>query len=166
VALFPVTGLTLGGSFARGEWLDREVMDLLPTDTEGFSQTAFGADVEYSRDYWLIRSELVWSRWELPFAATATSANLDSLAVWIEARYRLTPRVFVAGRFDRLTFSRIADGSSPPIRWEAPVTRVEGDIGYYLQRNLIVRAAVQHNDREGGRIPRRTYFSGQIAYWF
>jgi hypothetical protein len=30
----------------------------------------------------------------------------------------------------------------------------------------VVRLAVQHNDRDGGRIRKRTYFSGQVAYWF
>jgi hypothetical protein len=30
----------------------------------------------------------------------------------------------------------------------------------------MVRAAVQHNDRDGGRVRERGYFSGQVAYWF
>jgi hypothetical protein len=25
---------------------------------------------------------------------------------------------------------------------------------------------VQHNERDGGRVRSRTYFSGQVAYWF
>ena len=166
VAVFPATGLAIGGSVARGEWLDNLIVDLLPSDSPEYRQTALGADFEYSRDYWLVRSELVWSRWRLPFAAIATDANLDALGVWIEGRYRLTPRFFVAGRFDRLSFSEIAAETGELVTWDAPVTRVEGTVGYYIQRNLVARAAVQHNDRDGGRILRRTYFSGQIAYWF
>ena len=53
-----------------------------------------------------------------------------------------------------------------PIDWDAPVTRVEGDIGYYIQRNLIARVAVQYNDRAAGRVTSRTYFAGQLAFWF
>jgi hypothetical protein len=46
------------------------------------------------------------------------------------------------------------------------VTRVEGTAGYYLQRNLVARLTVQFNDREGGRVERKTYVAGQLAYWF
>jgi hypothetical protein len=50
--------------------------------------------------------------------------------------------------------------------WDAPVTRVEGDTGYYIRRNLVARFAVQYNDRDGGRVHHRAYYSGQLAYWF
>jgi hypothetical protein len=166
VALQPATGLTVGGSAARGEWLDNDVMDLLPASAPGYTQTALGGDFEYSRDYWLVRGEVVWSRWELPFAALGRSEKLDALGSWIEGRYRFTPRIFLAGRLDRLAFSKIADEGGQLVTWDAPVTRAEAVIGYYIQRNLVVRAAVQYNDRDGGRIPQRTYFAGQIAYWF
>ena len=165
-SVFPVPGLVLGASAARGAWLDRRVRELLPAGAPTHTQTAFGADAEYSRDYWLVRAELVWSRWRLPFAAMAADADLDALAGWVEGRYRLTPRVFVAGRLDGLTFSTLPAGLGPAVTWDAPVARAEAGLGYYVQRNLVVRAGVQHNDREGGRILRRTYFTGQIAYWF
>ncbi len=77
------------------------------------AQSALGADVEYSRGYWLVRSELVWSRWNVPFATPAASENVDALGAWVEARYRVTPRIVVSGRADRLGFSRL-DGRSEP----------------------------------------------------
>ena len=166
VAVFPAAGLTIGGSAARGEWLDRLIMNLLPAGSPDYTQTALGADFEYSRDYWLVRSEVVWSRWRMPFAAIATDTSLDALGAWIEGRYRLTPRLFVAGRVDRLSFSEIAADTGELVTWDAPLTRLEGSAGYYVRRNLVVRGAVQHNDRDGGRIQRRTYFSGQMVYWF
>jgi hypothetical protein len=166
VALHPATGLVVGGSAARGDWLDRGVMDLLPADTPACAQTAWGVDAEYSRSYWIVRGEVVRSRWRLPFAALATTADLDALGAWVEGRYRLTPRVFVAARVDRLGFSTIVDASGARVTWDAPVTRLEANVGYYLQRNLVARIAVQHNDRDGGRIETRTYFAGQLAYWF
>jgi hypothetical protein len=166
IAVLPATGLVIGGSAARGEWLDRRVMSQLRADTPAHAQTALGADVEYSRDHWLVRSEVVWSRWRMPFAALSSSADLDALAVWIEGRYRLTPRVVLAARLDHLGFSKIASATGAVTTWDAPVTRVEGTAGYYLQRNLVFRLAVQHNDRDGGRVLRKTFVSGQVAYWF
>jgi len=108
----------------------------------------------------------VWSRWTLPFAATGTYDDLDALAMWIEGRYRLTPRIFLAARADTLGFSKIADSSGRLVDWDAEVARFEVDAGYYVQRNLMLRLAVQHNDRDGGRVLTKTFVSGQVAYWF
>ena len=43
---------------------------------------------------------------------------------------------------------------------------IEGAVGFYLQRNFVVRASVQGNWREAGRDRSRTYLSGQLVYWF
>jgi hypothetical protein len=36
----------------------------------------------------------------------------------------------------------------------------------YLQRNLTLRAVVQRNWRDAGRVRQRTFVSSQLAYWF
>ena len=54
-------------------------------------------------DYWLVRSELVWSRWNVPVRdAGDVRHNVDALGAWVEGRYRITPRIVVSGRADRL----------------------------------------------------------------
>jgi hypothetical protein len=166
VAHRPAAGLILGASAARGTFFDRDLTDALAAAHGSHAQTALGADVEYSRGYWLVRSELVWSRWNVPFATPAATVNVEALGTWVEARYRVTPRIVVSGRADRLGFSRLDVGPNLTPTWDANVTRVEADAGYYIQRNLVARFAVQRNDRDGGRVRRRTYVSGQLAYWF
>ena len=83
-----------------------------------------------------------------------------------KTRYRITPRIVVSARGDHLGFSRLDAGSNLTPTWEANVTRFEADAGYYIQRNLLARFAIQRNDRNGGRIHQRTYLSGQLSYWF
>jgi hypothetical protein len=165
-AYHPVAGLVVGTSVARGEFFDRHVTDTLSASGGSHAQTAFGADAEYSRGYWLVRSELVWSRINVPFALPARSSDLDALGLWVEGRYRITPRIVVSGRADRLSFSRLDIGPGFAPTWDANVTRLETDAGFYIQRNLMARVAVQYNDRDGGRVHHRTYVSGQISYWF
>jgi hypothetical protein len=162
----PSAGWIVGASGARGAWLSSDVRRLLPAVDARFTQTAWGADAEYSRDHWLVRSEMIWSRWRVPFAVSAPSgADLDALAVWVEGRYKLTPRITAGFRADHLGFSRIAAGDTL-MTWEAPMNRVEAAVGYAVQRNLTARIAVQRNDRDAGRVRARTYVSGQLAYWF
>jgi hypothetical protein len=165
VAARPLIGLVVGGSASRGAWISDEAIG----SARSHAQTVLGADLEYSRDYWLVRSELVWSRWRVPFQTVpAEGESLGALAAWVEGRYRVAPRVYLAGRVDRLTFSRIT-GTAPgaaPRSWEAPVTRFELGGGYSVQRNLVLRAVVQINRRDGGRIENRTFLSTQVAWWF
>ncbi len=170
LAVRPVTGLVVGASGARGAWLSERVIETLPAVVrEGsYTQRALGADAEYSRDYWLVRGELVWSEWTIPLVQTGTERSLGALGMWLEGRYRLTPRLFVAARVDRLSFTRISGtlfaGQSTP--WDAGVERFEAGAGWYFQRNLLARAVLQHNWRDGGRVTSRTFVSGQLAYWF
>lgn len=166
LAYRPTAGLVLGTSAARGEFFDRQVTQALPESSGSHAQTALGADAEYSRGYWLVRSEVVWSRWNVPFATPAASTNVAALGAWVEGRYRVTPRIVFSGRADRLSFSRLDVGPNLTPTWDANVWRLEAAAGVYLQRNLIARVAGQHNERDGGRVRERRYFSGQIAYWF
>jgi len=168
VSVEPSVGLILGASAARGAWLSREVAQMLPGDrtASDYTQQALGADAEYSRDHWLVRSEMVWSRWRLPFATTAPDGvDLDALAVWVEGRYKLTPRVSVGFRVDRLGFSDVTTAAAT-LPWDGPTNRAEAAVGYAIQRNLTARVGVQKNDRDAGRVRRRTYLAAQLAYWF
>jgi hypothetical protein len=164
VAVTPTIGLVLGASVARGAWLSKSVA---PQSKP--AQRAFGADAEYSRDHWIVRSELIWSRWNYAYPLLPSHRDsLDSLGAWVEGRYRITPRIFLGGRLDHLGFSTL-EGSTIGVNglpWDAPVKRIEGGAGYYLQRNLVVRATAQGNWRQGGRDRSRTYVSGQLVYWF
>ena len=166
VALRPITGLVLGASATRSNWLSREVTAVVPA--RDYSQRAFGADAEYSRDYWLVRGELVWAAWDLPYlGAAGQPGTVSAVGAWIEGRYRVTPRVFVALRGDRLGFSSIADSQRTEMPWDAPMQRGELVGGYYFQRNLVARLGVQRNVRLGaGRVRSRTYVTGQLTYWF
>jgi hypothetical protein len=168
VAWHPAVGLTLGASGARGPYLANSVIALLPASQQqrDFTQRAFGFDAEYSRDYWLVRTEGVLSQWRLP--AIGAPAITDPLRAWsvsVEGRYKLRPGLFVAGRYDRLGFSELR-GSTVALAWDAPLTRVETGGGYYLLRNLIAKVTYQHDWRDGGVVRDLSVWSGQLQFWF
>lgn len=165
----PAFGLVIGLSAARGAWLRRSVEALVAPGQDEAAQRTLGVDAEYSRDHWIVRGEVLRSTWDMPgVASPAEALDLTATSGWLEGRYRLTPRFYVAARADRLTFSRIRgtlfNGSPTP--WDAPVSRIEAGGGWYLQRNLVARAVVQRNWRDAGRQRRRTFVSGQLLFWF
>jgi hypothetical protein len=168
VTLHPLPGLIVGGSGARGAFVSQTAVRaaLGETDAEDFTQTAWGADVEYSRDYYLIRFETVISDWTLPLlSATSRKLPLRAVATSAEGRYKLRPGLYAAARFDHLGFSEVATRLTHQT-WEAPVTRVTLGGGYSIQRNLVLKAEFQVNARDGGRVRSECLGAAQLAFWF
>ena len=158
----PTVSLIVGGSAARGEFVADAALAnaTLQQRAGGSSQDAFGFDLEFSRDHWLVRGEGIWNRWQLP----TVSEHLDATSVFVEGRYKIFPGVFVAGRVDRLDFNtlQLASGRRS---WDAAVTRLETGGGYYVRRNLLAKVAYQHNRRDGGLVRKRGLLAFQLHFW-
>jgi hypothetical protein len=167
VAVRPTVGLILGGSWSRGQFGQQFLIDLTSApDDRSFMQSAFGVDLEYSRDHWLVRADAVLSEFLIPpLRSPLITEPLRALAVSVEGRYVVGPGLYVAARAEHLGFSDI-QGSFGRAEWDAPVTRVEAGGGYYLQRNLVARLTVQVNRRDGGRVRESTLPAIQLLYWF
>jgi hypothetical protein len=158
----PVVGLVLGVSGARGAYVDEDAMEGFGIDVAALRQRAWGLDVEYSRDYWLVRAEGVWSAWDVPPLDMAASP-LRAWAFSAEARYKLLPGLYTGMRFDRIGFSRLAGSTLP---WDAPVVRMEAGGGYQINRHLLLKGVYQHNRREDARQSTLGVVAGQLLYWF
>ena len=168
VAWRPVVGLILGVSGAHGPYIARSITRNLPPEVarKDFSQQAFGFDVEYSRNYWLVRSEGIVSAWRLPAIRAPFIHNpVRAWSMSVEGRYKLGPGLFAAGRYDHLGFSDI-QGSTATRPWDAPVTRIETGGGYYLLRNLIFKITYQHDWRDAGSVRELQAWSAQLQFWF
>jgi hypothetical protein len=166
VSFRPATGLVLGASAARGAFVSSGAAQAAGSAGSGLDQTAWGADAEYSRGYYLVRAEAVFSRWRLPrIRAPYLDGALRAAAVFVEGQYRISPGLYAAARFDHLGFSEIT-GTSRRDTWDAPVTRVEIGGGYSLQRNLLLKASYQHDSRDGGRVRSMGVGALQLVYWF
>lgn len=161
VLLKPLPGLAIGASASRAPYVTTAVAHAAHAEPGGFVQQVFGADAEFSRAHYLLRIETVASTFDL----ATIQPRLTALAVMVEGRYKLTPRTHVAARVDHLGFNTIA-GEARRATWEAPVARWEIGTGFSLQRNLQLRAAFQHNWRDGGRVRRMTAIATQLLYWF
>jgi hypothetical protein len=167
LAFRPTPGFTLGVSVAHGPFISQSAAASSPTvaDRNAFTQQALGADVEYSRSYYLIRFETVFDRWSVPvIQAPVIDTPLRAHATSLEARYKVQPGLYVAARIDHLGFSDIT-GTLDRLSWDAPVSRVEVGGGYSLQRNVLAKVFYQHNTRDGGSVQRLDLVAVQLQFW-
>ena len=158
----PTAAVALGGSAARGAYVGDAALATatLLAGTARSTQQAVGVDAEFSRDHWMLRGELIWNQWQVP----TLSRTLDATSAFVEGRYKISPGVFVASRIDRLTFSELASSFGSGT-WDAPVTRLETGVGYYIRRNLLAKGTYQHNWRDGGLLRSLGLFAAQLHFW-
>jgi hypothetical protein len=168
VAARPLPGLAFGVSGSTGAFLDRTVRSVLPGPLadQQYRQRALGADLELSRGYWLVRSEVVTTDWRLPaLAEPAITRPLRATAWLAEGRYKLAPGWYVAARYDRLLYSRI-ESSMGDVTWDANVWRIEAGTGYSLRRNVTLKGSYQYNRRDGGHVTAAHLGAAQVVVWF
>jgi hypothetical protein len=169
VELRPASGLIVGSSVARGPFVSASAARGAVGDGHDreFTQTAWGADVEYSHGYYLLRAESIISDWRLPLVGRPElHLPLRAVATSVEGRYKLMPGLYLAARADHVGFSEIT-GLLTTASWDAPVTRLEMGGGLSIQRNLLLKVSFQYNDRNGGPLKRRdTLAAGQLVFWF
>ena len=173
--LRPVAGLILGTSLARGPFISQAAARAVAGDMTNaeFTQTAWGADLEYSRAHYLVRAESIVSQWQMPIGPAPPAAPqmalqtpLNAMSTSIEGRYKVAPGLYVAARYDHLGFSDESSATAT-LPWDAPVTRFETGLGYSIQRNLLLKGAWQYNHRDGGVLQQAAHlFAAQLVYWF
>jgi len=165
----PNAAIIVGTSAARGAFVaDSAARSANAESSAGdLTQTAWGADVEYSRDYYLVRAETIVSEWRVPLLSLpGHPLALRASSLSVEGRYKVWPGAYVAARAEHLGFGSIV-GTAATLPWDAPVTRFEVGTGYSIQRNLLLKFAYQHNARDGGRLQRSAnQVATQAVFWF
>ena len=142
----PTIGLKLGLSLAYGPYLQAGVgrSARFPTgkSVEDFNQLIYGFDFEYSRGHLQIFAEAVRNSWEVPNLQEDTLGNSGG---YIEGKYALATGFYYSVRYGQITYDDISDGAGGQAAWDYDVRRVENGLGYYLDRNVHIKAVVQLN---------------------
>ena len=159
LGLRPAFGWVLGVSGARGEYVTDDVTSI--TGDTGY-QTAFGFDLEFSRNYFVLRAETIWSQWDAP---TLETGALGGLGFYIEASYKISLGFYVAARVDRISFDHV-DSADGAITWDSSISRIEVGAGYYFHRQLLAKVSYQYNERDAGRLTTRGIPAVQLLFWF
>ena len=143
----------LGVSGSIGPYLQPEASSTLPRGSSlgDFKQVLLGQDLAFAWHYFQLWAEVFEARFELP-----NIGNADLLSYYMEAKYKLTPELFLAARWNQQLYGDLTYRGKPA-RWGNDVWRVDGAIGYrfsaYLQVKL--QGSLTHHDedvQEGERL--------------
>jgi hypothetical protein len=95
-----------------------------------YKQFLLGQDISFAWHHLQIWAEVYEARFEIPRVG-----NADTLAYYIEAKYKVAPQLFAAVRWNQQFYGTVRDGYGGQVPWGDQVDRIEGAIGYRLTRH-------------------------------
>ena len=127
IGVRPNVNWRLGASASVGPYLDKEAASTLAPGSRlgDYRQIVLGQDVSFAWHHWQVWAEIFESRFEIPGVG-----NADSLAYYIEAKYKFTPQLFGAVRWNQHVFSELPDGAGGRAVWGADIWRLDFALGY------------------------------------
>ena len=122
---------TVGVSAVNGVYLRPEVGPLLP-DRRGYDdyrQYMLGQEASYAAGHWQVWAETFESHFEVPRVG-----HLDTLSYYVEARYKFTPQLFGALRWNQQISTAIDGAPRTPDTW-----RVDAAAAYRFTEHLQIK---------------------------
>lgn len=139
----PMTGLHLGVAATWGPYLNDA---LAPTLLDGrswrqYAQRVAAADVAFSRGYLETHAEVGGASYDVPGREA-----ISGFTYYGETRYTLTPRLFVAMRYERNNYPFIrAFGASTWVARATDFQNGEAGIGWRFSPSLLVKASYRQD---------------------
>jgi hypothetical protein len=142
VGVAPTAGARFGVSGAYGPYMSDKLSASLPPGKRvgDYHQVLVMGDAEWSMGHAELRAEGYRNTWETP-----TVGDLRVKGFYVEGKYALPAGFYVAGRYDVMRFSEIADSTGESRPWDADETRSELGVGYRLARGALAKVVYQRN---------------------
>ena len=139
----------LGFSASAGSYLQPEAAASLPPGRAlgQYREIVLGQDVSFAWHHAQVWAEVYEARFEIPGVG-----NADTMAYYVEAKYKLSPQCFMALRWNQQLFSSVeaAGGRSAP--WSRNVWRVDLGPGYRMTPHTQVKLqySLERQDADSG----------------
>jgi hypothetical protein len=116
-----------GLSASDGAYLRPEAEGTLPRgrDIGDYRELVVGQDASFAWHHLQLWAEFYEARFEVPRVGDA-----DTFAYFFEAKYKFTPQLFGAVRWNQQLFASVANNAGGDIRWGQDLGRVDAAVGY------------------------------------
>ena len=142
----------LGFSGSAGPYLVSEAAPTLPAgrSIDDYRELVLAQDLSFAWHHLQLWAELYEARFEVP-----RIGNADTFAYYVEAKYKITPQLFGALRWNQQLFGTIRDEDHRS-KWGNDTWRTDAALGYrftdYLQGKLQYSFTHQDSSQEGGHL--------------
>jgi hypothetical protein len=135
-------GFRIGAAVTHGSYLSADLSASLPAGTswDDFNQTVVTVDAHFSRGRFDTRAEAAWSSYDVPTVADP----VRGLGWYAESRASISPRLFVAARFEDNRYPFVMP-VSPQFWVGTATTQMNGEVGlgYQISRDALVKTSLR-----------------------
>ena len=145
----PNEAWNFGLSASEGPYFRREAEPTLPPgrDIDDYREFVLGQDVSFAWRHLQVWAEFYEARFEVPRVG-----NADTFAYYVEAKYKFTPQLFGAIRWNQQLFSTISDGFGHNVNWSPDLGRIDIAAAYRFtpHTQLKLQYGFQHETSSPG----------------
>ncbi len=122
-----------GLSASDGPYFRSEAEQTLPPgrSTGDYREFVLGQDAGFAWHHLQLWAEFYEARFEVPRVGDA-----DTFAYYFEAKYKFTPQLFGALRWNQQLFSNIPNGADGQVRWSQDLWRIDAAAGYRFTSHI------------------------------
>lgn len=159
----PNAAWNLGVSASGGAYLLPAAGSTLPPGQHlgEFKQYTIGQDIGYAWHHWQVWGEVFLSRFEVP-----NVGDCDTLAYYIEAKYKITPELFAALRWNQQFFSDIPNGVGGRAPWDHDAWRADASLGWRFNRHWQAKVQYSYSHQRGALQQGEQLVAGQLTLKF
>ena len=163
VGLRPNQMWNFGFSVSNGSYFRAEAQQTLPPgrDIGDYRELVVGQDASFARHHLQVWAEVYEARFEVPRVG-----NADTLAYYLEAKYKFTPQFFGALRWNQQLFSKVDVGGGETIRWGHDLGRVDIAAGYRFTSYTQLKLQYSFQQQTSGPHDNNHLFAAQLTVRF
>lgn len=141
----------LGFSVSSGAYLSSEAAPTLPAGRSigDYREQLIAQDLSFEWHHFQLWAEVYEAQFQVPNVGDA-----DTVVYYLEAKYKLTPQLFAALRWNQQLFGTVLDDEGVGVRWGNDLWRVDAALGYrftpYTQLKL--QYSFQHEENAAREI--------------
>ena len=148
VGFRPNEAWNFGLSASEGPYFRREAEATLPPgrDIGDYREFVLGQDASFAWRHLQVWVEFYEARFEVPRVG-----NADTFAYYIEAKYKFTPQLFGAIRWNQQLFGDVSSPDGGSIRWSENLARVDLAAGYRFTSHTQLKLQYSYQHETTGR---------------
>ncbi len=150
-------------SAGEGPYLRPEAERTVPRgrDLDDYREFVLGQDVSFALHHLQLWAEFYEARFEVPRVGDA-----DTFAYYLEAKYKFTPQLFGALRWNQQIFSKIDNGMGGSIRWSQNLAKIDLAAGYRFTSHTQLKMQYSFQQETTGPGDHNHIFAAQFTVRF
>ena len=163
VGFRPDEAWNFGVSAGEGVYFRPEAEQTLPRgrDIDDYREFLIGQDVSFAMHHLQIWAEFYEARFEVPRVGDA-----NTFAYYLEAKYKLTPQLFAALRWNQQIFSKVDNGMGGTLRWSQDLAKIDIAAGYRFNSYMQLKMQYSFQQETTGPEDHNHIFAAQFTVRF